>query len=552
MIRLLLAILLLALPCNALAELPVSLEKDFAKLSGYVVMPMGQDEFLIDLDASKGVNNGDIFSIIHKGKSITHPISGEVIGNLDGSAAFLQVTRIKSGYSYVRKIGGTSDVVKGDRIQRFESIPVRFNDKTADSDLSLKSELQSRLPQLDWLSSQSSVAPLLLFERSSNSLRVNNVDGTALFSYPMKTMAATAPVAPQPGTTTGTVPVATATVAATAAATSAIIQNQTDTSQTWHGEEHAEEVFGLLVDDFNNDGIQETAMLLQESLIISSYNGQQHTQITKLSLKKKLSFLAIDSLDMNGNGKPEIFLSAISKGVPSSSVYELDGNKLTEIAKDLPILFRRIEQPQNGALLLGQKRHDLKVPFSERPFKVVYTNGAYKQGDDYSLPETANIYGYTPLTADKGSLLYAHLNSSDYLTISSPSDGMLFESPDRFGGSENKFDLKEEAHDDLVVSYFVPLRIITANGEILVPQHEGQRMSQAFRRYTKSRIVSLKWNGLSLDENWRTSDQSGQTADFTVADIDNDGQQELVLAVKFSRKGVFSKPKSAIVVYELH
>jgi hypothetical protein len=545
----LLAICLLLAPASAFSELPEQLLNDFSPLEGYVVMPIEDDQFLIDLDASKGARTGDIFSIIRTGEKITHPVSGEIIGSLDGSKAYLQVTRLKSGYSYVQKIGGSGEINKGDRIIRFDSVPALFSNKSHNSS-ELRTELQSKLNRLDWLSDQAGNASLLIFERDESSLRVKNPEGKTLFSYPMIQDMPVSDAEPKTGAVPAAAPISIA-VPATNAPEQGIIQNRTDTTQIWHGAEHKDEVVGLRVDDFNSDGVQETALLLHKSLVIGSYNGKQRTELTRLALKGNLAFLAIDSMDLNGNGRPEIFLSAARNGIPASRVYELEGNRLVEIARDIPMLFERIEHPQQGPLLLGQKNRDPHAHFSEKPFRVAYSEASYVEGTIYPLPHPAIIYGSTAFIDGKGALRYAHLSGSDFLKIKSSTGEELFESPDRYGGSEVILKSKGQSNKDESVNYFLPQKLLVVNNELLALQNDGRRISQNLRHYKKSRLISLKWNGLALEENWRTSDQSGHTADFAHADIDNDGQNELVLAVKFSRKGIFSTAKSAIVVYEM-
>jgi hypothetical protein len=55
-----------------------------------------------------------------------------------------------------------------------------------------------------------------------------------------------------------------------------------------------------------------------------------------------------------------------------------------------------------------------------------------------------------------------------------------------------------------------------------------------------------------LDEAWTTKPQFGYLADFRLADADNDGQKEVVMAVGFSGKLKFlSQRRSTLVVYEL-
>ncbi|GBE15960.1 hypothetical protein BMS3Abin14_02040 [bacterium BMS3Abin14] len=541
--------LLLAIPGQVFADLPKRLADDFSPLAGYIVLPVGSDEYLIDLDAAKGVHLGDIFTVLGKGQKIIHPVTGEVIGDLDGESVFLQVTRLKPGFSYVRKMSGEAAVKKGDKIQRFLSVPARYVSIPADRG-DLKNELQTKLNFLDWRTNNSEIPALLVFEQNRKALLVKNQDGSVLFEYRLdgtkspagasglRVAAPAASALPAPGSAEpGKV---------------GIIQNPQDMTKIWHGAEYKDNIIGLRIDDFNQDQTMETAVLLKSRLVVSVYASRSNKPIVTLSLRGGIDYLAIDSIDLNGNGRPEIFLSAVKKGVPVSVVYELDGRHLTEVARDLPILFRRIDHPTEGAMLLGQKRLDLKVPFSERPFRVVFVNGRYQPGPAYDIPRPINIYGYVPLLVENQSEYSVYLSDTDYLKIKTSEGNDIYESAEHFGGSEVKFQLQSDERDGFFTTYFIPERLLVNNGEILAPQNDGPRITSSWRHFNKSRIISLKWNGLALDEAWRTSDQAGQTADFAFADIDNDGQAELVLGVNFTRKGLFKTPKSAIVVYEMN
>ena len=59
------------------------------------------------------------------------------------------------------------------------------------------------------------------------------------------------------------------------------------------------------------------------------------------------------------------------------------------------------------------------------------------------------------------------------------------------------------------------------------------------------------WNGFTLNEIWRTATQPGYLGDFALADADNDGSPELVMAVKFNHAGLTTDARSSIVIYEL-
>lgn len=124
------------------------ISKDFKPLSGYVIMPV-QGEFLLDLDAGKGVAIGDLFSVVKPGEKVIHPVTKEVLGSLDEVKGVLQVTRIKSGYSYARPLGEAKGIGKGDVVRRYENVSAAFWDYTGQGE-AFFAELKAALPALEW------------------------------------------------------------------------------------------------------------------------------------------------------------------------------------------------------------------------------------------------------------------------------------------------------------------------------------------------------------------------------------------------------------------
>jgi hypothetical protein len=141
-------LLLLVLVTSAPAAVTDEIVKDFKPLSGYVIMPV-QGEFLIDLDAGKGVTVGDLFSVVKPGDKIIHPVTKEVLGSLDEVKGVLQVTRVKSGYSYVRPLGEAKGIGKGDAVRRYENVSAAFWDYTGQGEAYF-AELKTALPALEW------------------------------------------------------------------------------------------------------------------------------------------------------------------------------------------------------------------------------------------------------------------------------------------------------------------------------------------------------------------------------------------------------------------
>lgn len=149
-------LLAMAFVSAATAAVIDDLARDFAPLSGYVVTE-ANGEFLIDRDADDGIGVGDLFSVVQPGKKIVHPVTGETLGALDRVKGYLQVTRIRKGYSHARPLQAKETIAAGDVIRRYDQIPAAFLDATG-SGRPLFDRLRKALPGLEWRYETAAVA----------------------------------------------------------------------------------------------------------------------------------------------------------------------------------------------------------------------------------------------------------------------------------------------------------------------------------------------------------------------------------------------------------
>lgn len=177
------------------AELIDQVSQDLKPISGYLVMPRG-DEFIIDLDARQGIALGDLFSVIGSGDTVIHPISKKVLGKLEEVRGVLKVTRITEGFSFARPLTKTADIKPGDPIRRFSALKAVFWDYT-DRNRTLHNQLQKALPDLNWQDYQaaqegrparpealSGAKDALLFIVTADTLEVRDAGFDLIHAYP--------------------------------------------------------------------------------------------------------------------------------------------------------------------------------------------------------------------------------------------------------------------------------------------------------------------------------------------------------------------------------
>ena len=556
-------IFLLFVPTLCWAELPEQLTKDYQAIDGYVVMQI-ENEYLIDLDASKGIRAGDIFSLVVPGEKIVHPVTGEVIGTLDSNKGFLRVTRLKSGYSYAELLPGSDSIKKGAPIRRYDQVPALLQSDPSVPE-ETRQELRTMLPQFEWLATEDDeVKPLIIFELGQSSLTIQTATGNQLNSYLLdesgfsgsEQQITPIEVATPPAIIEAPIkpvaPVAVEKAPEETGSDSVIIRRKEETQQgVWYGPDIDEAVVGMTVGDFDGDGRNETAIASERNILIGRKEENRFQMTGKIPVSVSLKVLAIDSIDIDGDGSEEVTVSAFGDNGMESFLIAYRQEMYQIIEKDIEWHLRVVNFQGEGAVLLGQKM-SRNENYYQDAFRVAWDGMMLVQDETISLPPRVNIYSVAPFVDRDGKTVFAYLTTTDFLKVTDNEGDVLWESPDYVGGSEVRFE-RQLGNADSEGIYFIPSRVVVAQtGEILANRSEGHRVVAGYREFKKGQILAFEWNGLTMNETWKTKIENGYLADFAMADVDNDGIDELAAVVKFKHKGMFGKKaRSAMVVYEL-
>ncbi|MBW2649365.1 MAG: hypothetical protein JRC53_06120 [Deltaproteobacteria bacterium] len=221
---------------------------------------------------------------------------------------------------------------------------------------------------------------------------------------------------------------------------------------------------------------------------------------------------------------------------------------------------------------MGQKQ-GMDEPFSLPIDEIVCTDGKYTEGKRMSIPQGLSVYGLTIGSLGENKVnrvialdnyghicIYKKTKESAYFKIHvmGGSDKLIWKGDEVFGGSNNYFyfgDVLETTDNKSgPEKVFIKERILTydidGNGkkEIIVVKNLSPigRVMKNVRTFTRSEIYNLGWDGLGLAENWRTKKIQGYVADYQIKDIDNDGKDEVVLAVGLGT----TLSRSVIVAYD--
>jgi hypothetical protein len=161
------------------------------------------------------------------------------------------------------------------------------------------------------------------------------------------------------------------------------------------------------------------------------------------------------------------------------------------------------------------------------------------------LPKEAKIFGLT--VADirsQGTSDCVILEDSERLNIISADGKFSWRSRALYGGTNNFYETKKkrdpawgpQGGPDWRV--YIPGRIIAKDLDgdglkevIINKNYRTSRLTERVRNFEMGEIYSLVWQDGYLDTHWKTREINGYIPDFQVKDVDNDGDEELVVAV---------------------
>ena len=346
-----------------------------------------------------------------------------------------------------------------------------------------------------------------------------------------------------------------------------------DRKEFWMSQKYPTEFKGMDIGDVNKDGLNEVVVIDSHDVMIYQKKGKEFNLLQRIPGKSYDNYLAVDVADINQNGVKEIFVTNLRGNRLNSSVLEFKMGRFIEIASGLPWFLRVIDSSSGTPLLLGQRMGSDKA-FDTPIYEIAWIRDKYREGKRMKIPEGLSIYGLTmeSLGSSGGRKIIA-LDSRDHLCIYEETDKplaklnvlggsneLLWKSDDVFGGSNNYFENAESNRPNRDDKYtYLNVRILAydmirdGKKEIIIVKNLSSvgRVFKNLRLFTSAEIYNLEWDGLGLGENWKTRKINGYVADYQIGDIDNDGRDEIVLALVLSPGG-FARDKSTIVAYELN
>ena len=324
--------------------------------------------------------------------------------------------------------------------------------------------------------------------------------------------------------------------------------------------------------DVNGNGRNEAIVLEKNYLRVYEWkNGNQLGQIAEYRLPASL--LPVLVRGYKQGGRPYIILSGYDENERSaySQVLELAGGRIVPVVKRASRYLNVVTMPPTyGPMLVGQDSDRSKC-VSGPVYECILQDGKVSKGGRVSnLPKEATVFNFAWIPAERGKRAGDHLSliaENETLLTFDAKGKRLAGTQDSYSGS-SVFILGDRGigglgvdnSSDTTVMRYVPMRMpvvdLDRDGryELIVnkPVTTAGKIFSNYRTYPQGEIHALLWDGMGMDLLWKTRRIKGTVADVHVADLNNDGRLELIVAVN-SYGGMTSglKTRCALFLYPL-
>lgn len=331
----------------------------------------------------------------------------------------------------------------------------------------------------------------------------------------------------------------------------------------------------LDVGDVDGDGQEELVLASRSEVQVFRRDGTRLNIIDTLKMDNRYQVHNVNCADLNGNGRDEIYISAADPRIPGSKAVEWDGAKFVDLFNEARWYVKPINIPDMGLVLIGQSTGLL--PVEPGLYHLTLNGKVLVRQERLPIPNNVNLFNfaYADLDGDGQHEIIALDDSFKLMVIKGGT--MVWRSQERFGGTKRflggdpnmKPGTSHSRNDevdgigDKYKEIYVPSRILISDvdkdgvDDIILNRNPETLTTVVPRliQYQSGTMVGLRWNGLGLEEMWRTRKIDGYIVEYQaksqVMKLGTDAEDELFIGLILNAGTLDSllSDRATVVIY---
>lgn len=308
----------------------------------------------------------------------------------------------------------------------------------------------------------------------------------------------------------------------------------------------------IAVGDVDGDGFRE--LIVSDGRDIRVYSiKDEPKEVWFIKGHSHQRILSIDVLDLNNNGRAEIFVTSISGmegtiavdesrfksasiGAISSFVIEYDPTEgYRRIKEGLPYFFR----VSNGRLLMQGFNPD--EIFAGYVYEGIWRNGEYITGEPLKLPDGIDIYDFTFVDwKGNGDIYLISFDDDGYLRLYKGGE-LIWGGKSSYGRPYLTFEVQTHSVVNPVKKWSIKNRLVpirTERGQEIIVVKRNPLVSRIpGLGYSDADVYAIWWNGEIMEERLIVDELAGAITDYYL-----EGNELFLIA----RGGIFSFLRKAV------
>ncbi len=266
----------------------------------------------------------------------------------------------------------------------------------------------------------------------------------------------------------------------------------------------------------------------------------------------------LDVADINGNGRPEIFVTGMLNGTVVSYVIEFKDGVYQRIA-DVPGFLRVVASSRKENILIGQGYDP--VSFYCRAAEALCLGSTENMSPHRNsrLPNGVDLYGFAYAEMGEAGPLLVALDGNDQLMVYS-NEALIWKSEEKYpsvGDDRGKaldrdrcdaYRRRRRLTNRRKVRISGRVFAVDLNGdgrdEILLPKNIGATFLSGPK---EAEFIGLGWTGARLDQRWNIKDIPGAVLDYQVIRLQGLGAR--ILALVMTPGGLFAADRYRLITY---
>ncbi len=323
------------------------------------------------------------------------------------------------------------------------------------------------------------------------------------------------------------------------------------------GPVHDGEALAVVVADLDADSVPEIVVLTPDALVAFHDAGGDLRKLWEVPTPRGIRPATLSAADLDGNGRPELFVAGMNETHPVSQALEWFGSALASKGPRFAGFVRVVRQAPDPVVLavLPGAGSDLFAP----GFKKVAWNGSrYEADGSFRAPEAAVPLNLDLLPLDPAKPPFLVITTQDdRLRIYDHRGSRLYESADPVKGSRVFLRGEERVRDHQDEDFYrVQGRTVSWPGPdgapYLVLYRNYASLGRIFQRvsgFSHGQILMYRWDGLTL-----LPVAEGPKLPGMIADIDlyrAEGKSVLYAVLVQTEGALFKKRRFRVLAYAL-